>query len=637
MRATPISKGMPTSLRPAAVGPAAYRGAPPLLDAVPGSAGPPTRVLLLVSTAWRATLASALLDRGLQPVLPGDAGTAPADVVVREFGSRRTAPPDPSEPTGPQPMVAWLDLHPGDDATALRHRALDAGAVSLVLAGGPPDELVRVVAHLGRLRTDPDTSTAGTLPALQGPLTRVLQRASARAHLGALLLLGLQRFDEVALSLGQDLRKPLLQAIEHRLQVALVAIEARHAGRLRTQLARSEDGLAVIVVPLLRSADAQALACELLQRLDDPVDVGDHRLVVGGHAGVAVFPHDGHQTETLVRHATLALHEARRQGRGACVAYGPGLGRGAMRRLQLEGALRRALAQSAFELHYQPQADLQTGALTGAEALLRWRDRDLGVVDPAEFIALAEDTGLITRLGAWVLDHTCRQIRQWRDQGLDVPRIAVNVSRLEVVQPGFVASVLKALVDHGLPGGTLTLELTEPALMHDPERLGERLQALRAAGVRIAIDDFGSGYSSLARLSQLPLDELKIDRVFLAGLQGNGAKVAAAVIGLGHTLGLRVVAEGVEREDQIDFLRRHGCDEFQGHLLSHPLDAATLGQVLSQARIQHRLVMDTTGSPQPAPAAPPPPRLRQRPSAAPPAPPRMPPFPSLPTLPMAPA
>ncbi|WP_310462573.1 GGDEF domain-containing phosphodiesterase [Sphaerotilus sp.] len=611
---------MVSSSLPPARGPAAYRAAPPLLDAARRDDGDatPLRVLLQVDHPWRATLASALLDHGLQPVLPSDDGQAPADVVVREFSSR-LAPGSARRPASAasQPMIAWLNLRPGDDASALRHRALDAGAVSLVQASHHPDELVRVTAHLGRLRPDHAAAGGPMLPTLHAALARVLQQASTRTDLGALVLLDLQRFDEVVLTLGPSLRDPLLRAIEHRLQMALIAIRARHAGRLRAQLTRHEEGLAVIASPLLRSADAQALACELLQRLDDPVDVGDHRIVVGGHAGVAVFPHDGHQPEVLVRHATLALHEARRQGRNGCVVYSPVLGRGAMRRLQLEGALRRALAQSAFTLQFQPQADLHTGALTGAEVLLRWHDRDLGRVEPTEFIALAEDTGLITRIGAWVLQHTCQQIRQWRDQGLDVPRIAVNVSRLEVVQPGFVAGVLQALVDHGLPGGTLTLELTEPALMHDPERLGERLQALRAAGVRIAVDDFGSGYSSLARLSQLPLDELKIDRVFLATLEGNGAKVAAAVIGMGHSLGLRVLAEGVEREDQLDFLRRHGCDEFQGHLLSHPLDAATMGQVLSHARIQHRLVMDTF-SPAPAPAPPT----------------RMPPFPSLPTLPM---
>lgn len=618
---------MVSSKLPTTSGSTAHRPAPPILEAPRGHAGTagdavPLRVLLQVGSTWRVTLTGALLDHGLQPVLPAEEGDAPADVVVREFSSR-PGPRSPRSipPTTPRPLIAWLDLRPGDDTTALRHRALDAGAVSLVQASHQPDELVRVAAHLGRLRPELAGDTGATLPALHPPLARVLKQASAQGQLGAVLLFGLQRFDEVVLTLGSRLRDPLQQAIEHRLQVALVAVEARHAGRLRAQLARHADGLAVIAAPLLRSADAQALACELLQRLDDPIDLGDHRLVVGGHAGVAVFPHDGHQPEVLIRHATLALHAARRQGRSGCVVYGPALGRGAMRRLQIEGALRRALAQSAFTLQFQPQADLHTGALTGAEALLRWHDRDLGRVEPSEFIAVAEDTGLITRIGAWVRQHTCQQIRLWREQGLDVPRIAVNVSRLELVQPGFVAGVLQTLVEHGLPGGTLTLELTEPALMHDTERLGERLQALRAAGVRIAVDDFGSGYSSLAGLSRLPLDELKIDRVFLATLEGNGAKVTAAVIGLGHSLGLRVLAEGVEREDQLDFLRRHGCDEFQGHLLSHPLDAATMGQVLRQARIQHRMVMDLalpTTFQEPA-----------RPAA-------MPPFPSLPTLPITP-
>lgn len=516
-------------------------------------------------------------------------------------------------------MVAWLDSRPGDDATLLRHRALDAGAVSLVQASEAPDELTRVVRHLSRLSHSLATPVADdTPPPLHAWLDKALAQANHGAHLGALVLLTLERFDEVVLTLGTNMKLPLQQAIERRLQVALVAIEARHGGRLQARLTRSEAGLAVVITPLVQSAAAKAVANELLQRLDDPIDLGDHRLVMGGHAGVALFPHDGHQAEVLIRNATLALHEAQRQGRGGCAVYGPTLSQGAMRRLQLEGGLRRALAQSGFELHFQPQADLHTGALTGAEALLRWSDRHLGPIEPTEFIALAEDTGLITRLGTWVLRNTCLQIRRWRDQGLDVPRIAVNVSRLEIIQPDFVPRVLKTLADHGLAGSALTLELTEPALMHDVERLGQRLRTLRAAGVRIAVDDFGCGYSSLARLSRLPLDELKIDRSFLATLEGNGAKVAAAVIGLGHTLGLRVVAEGVETTAQLEFLRRHGCDEFQGHLLAHPLEAPTMGQVLSHARIQHRLVMDSLPSPVT------PPILAFE----------MPPFPSLPTLPM---
>jgi EAL domain-containing protein (putative c-di-GMP-specific phosphodiesterase class I)/GGDEF domain-containing protein len=584
---------------------------------VSGGAAAPTRVLLQVGPAWRARLAGALLDQGLQPVLPGEHGPAPADVLVQEF-SRVCATTSGQQAPGP-PMVAWLHSRPGDDTAALRHRALDAGAVSLVQASDTPDELTRVVRHLSRRPHHQKTPVAeDTIPALHASLTQALAQANARTHLGALVLLALERFDEIVLTLGTDLKAPLQQAIERRLQVALVAIEARHGGHLRAWLARGDEGLAVIITPLAQSGNAKAVANELLQRLDDPIDLGDHRLVVGGHAGVALFPHDGYQAEGLVRNATLALREARHQGLGGCFAYGPVLSRAATRRLQLEGGLRRALAQSGFELHFQPQADLHTGALTGAEALLRWSDRHLGPIEPAEFIALAEDTGLITRLGTWVLRNTCLQIRRWRDQGLDVPRIAVNVSRLEVIQPDFVQGVLKTLAGHGLPGSALTLELTEPALMHDVERLGQRLRTLRAAGVRIAVDDFGCGYSSLARLSRLPLDELKIDRSFLTTLEGAGAKVAAAVIGLGHTLGLRVVAEGVETTAQLEFLRHHGCDEFQGHLLAHPLEAATMGQVLSHARIQHRLVMDSLPSPVT-------PSVQVF---------EMPPFPSLPTLPM---
>jgi EAL domain-containing protein (putative c-di-GMP-specific phosphodiesterase class I)/GGDEF domain-containing protein len=596
---------------------------PPVLDALTSGPAAPTRVLLQVGQAWRARLASALLDQGLQPVLPGEHGPAPADVLVQEFSRNCTAAPVPR--TARQPMVAWLDSRTGDDLTSLRHRALDAGAVSLVQASDASEELTRVVRHLGRLHHAPATPTAPSAPAAKGRtsplhawLVEALAQANTRAHLGAVVLLTLERFDEVVLTLGADLGAALQQAIERRLQVALVAIEARHGGRLRARLAHGAEGLAVVITPLAQSGLALTVANELLQRLDDPIDLGDHRLMVGGHAGVALFPHDGHQAEVLLRNATLALHAARRQGRGSCIAYGPALSQGAMRRLQMEGGMRRALAQGGFELHFQPQADLHTGALTGAEALLRWNDRNLGPIEPTEFIPLAEDTGLITRIGNWVLKNTCQQIRRWHDQGLDVPRIAVNVSRLEIIQPEFVPNVLKTLEDHGLPGQALTLELTEPALMHDVERLGQRLKTLRASGVRIAIDDFGCGYSSLARLSRLPLDELKIDRSFLATLDGNGAKVAAAVIAMGHTLGLRVLAEGVEHTAQLEFLRRHGCDEFQGHLLAHPLEAATMGQVISHARIQHRLVMDSL----PSPVTPPAMAFE------------IPPFPSLPTLPM---
>lgn len=572
---------------------------PPVLGDVDPHDRPPLRVLLRVGAAWRVPLARALLERRLQPVvLTEDETHAPgatlADLVVQEFNAATARQPASAADRGPIPMVAWIHARQDADQAAMRRQALDAGAISLISGTVDPDDVARLCSHLSQaFLRNPAAAGADVQSSPDVPLAQALREASEHSRIGALVLLGLQRLDEVALALGNNLRLPLMRALEQRLQAALQSPRLNNPRSPGPQLARSDDGFAVILPHLASAIDAEAAARELVRVLGEPLALGEHRIVIGGSAGIAVFPHDGDQCAPLIHRATQALHEARRLGQGQCVYYARELNQRSLRRLQIESALRRALSRSDFELRFLPQADLMTGALTGAEALLRWHDPELGTVSPSEFIPVAQETGLINRIGHWVLDETCRWIRQWRDRGLEVPRISVNVAAQQLAQPGFITSVTHLLAEHGLPGGALSLELTEATLMNDIDRVRRQLQALRSAGVRITIDDFGSGYSSLAQLSRLPLDELKIDRVFLAQADGPGAAVASAVVGLGHTLGLRVVAEGVETEAQVDLLRRLGCDEFQGHLLSRPLDAETLSQVFAHARIQHRVVMDS--------------------------------------------
>jgi EAL domain-containing protein (putative c-di-GMP-specific phosphodiesterase class I) len=300
--------------------------------------------------------------------------------------------------------------------------------------------------------------------------------------------------------------------------------------------------------------------------------------------GISVFPDDGADVQTLLKNADIAMYRAKERGKNAYEFWSGEMNVHSMERLALEGELRRALERDEFLLHFQPKVELASGRIVGVESLVRWQRRDGRLVSPAEFIPLAEETGVIDALAEWVLRRACGELRRWRAQGAAALRMAVNLSARQFARKDLCATVAEVLVETGLEGGALEIEITESMVMRDPERAARVLGELKALGVQVAIDDFGTGYSSLSYLKRFPIDYVKIDRAFIEGLPGDADDVVItkAVIAMAHSLGLRVTAEGVETREQLEFLRDQGCDEAQGYFLAMPEPAdAIAGRILA--------------------------------------------------------
>jgi predicted signal transduction protein with EAL and GGDEF domain len=363
-------------------------------------------------------------------------------------------------------------------------------------------------------------------------------------------------------------------------------VAQRLTGRLRQSdtLARlGGDEFALLMHDLRYDDDAARLASELLAALSQPWRSSDGVEVnVGVSIGICIYPDHGQSSQALLQGADAALYRAKGDGRGVYRYFADEMTQSARERLHLETRLRRALQDNQLLLHYQPQVELHSGRIVGAEALVRWLDPEHGLIQPGRFIPVAETTGLIGDIGAWVLAEACRQGKAWLDEGLPPLTLAVNVSPRQFRHADLAAQVMQTLIESGLPAEQLELELTEGALMErEQEALGV-LQRLRAIGVGIAIDDFGTGYSSLAYLKRFPLDVLKIDRSFIADIPNDpdDMEIAAAVIAMGHSLGIRVLAEGVETVDQLAFLRFKNCDRYQGFLCSRPVPPAEFAAML---------------------------------------------------------
>jgi diguanylate cyclase (GGDEF)-like protein len=515
-------------------------------------------------------------------------GSRPADLeALRALasGSPRT------------PLLLLAD--PADQESA--HQAVQRGAAQDYLVkghlhGGLLEQAVRYAVSRRRMlgdlkerrRRDPGLDRQTDLPdraAFFDRLGDALQLARHHARMGALLLVGLDGFRHVRSALGPDVADPILREASARIRAAL-------GPRLRDSdfLSRiSGDEFAAVVGNLDSVADAGRAAEAVLGAFAPPFVEQGLECFVSAAVGVALFPFDGADASGMLHAADLALGRARESGAGFQFHL-PAVDERFLTRLELQSGLRLALARDEFAVHYMPQLDLRDGRILSVEALLRWRHPALGLVSPADFIPLAEESGLILPIGERVLRSACAQSRSWRAAGLPPVRVSVNFSARQFQHPGPVALVARALQASGLEPGGLELEITESALMKDPASALATLRGLKELGVRLSIDDFGTGYSSLSYLRSFPIDALKVDRSFVtdALVRPEDRAIVAAVLALGRSLNLRVIAEGVESAAALEWLRHQGCDEAQGYFVGKPMPpeqaAALLGRAAQAGR-----------------------------------------------------
>lgn len=403
---------------------------------------------------------------------------------------------------------------------------------------------------------------------LNDRIERAIQSAKRRDAQLALLFLDLDNFKQINDSLGHATGDRLLQSVALRLVNCVRSSD--------TVSRQGGDEFVILFAEDKHKMNAAMIAEKILAALTLPHEVALRELHVTGSIGISVYPADGQDAETLIKAADTAMYIAKQKGRNSYQFFSSDMNVLAVERQLIDADLRHALERQQFTLHYQPKVNLDTGAITGAEALLRWSHAEWGMVYPARFISIAEDSGLIVPIGRWVLREACVQAKQWSDIGRMVPlSIAVNISALEFRQKNFLEILRSILDDTGLSPHRLELEITESVLMQDVETSRRILHSLKDIGVQLAVDDFGTGYSSLSYLNQFPIDVLKIDQSFVSeiGAMTNNGVIASAVISMGNSLNLKVVAEGVENYAQLAFLKAQHCEEGQGFLFSGPLIA----------------------------------------------------------------
>jgi diguanylate cyclase (GGDEF)-like protein/PAS domain S-box-containing protein len=449
---------------------------------------------------------------------------------------------------------------------------------------GLPGQVLTVALDVTELRA---TEAAAAAPLQDDPLTGLpsggyfrtrfeheLARARRQHEMLAVLHLDLDRFKGVNEAFGKEFGSELLREVALRLKARLGANEL---------LARVEsDEFLVLQTGIKRPDDAAELTRRLSEAFSTPFVIRTREVHLSASTGITVAPADGRSVEALLKNAELAKYRAKKSGRDAYRFFAAEMNVAARRAVTLERELRQALAGDQFVVHYQPQLDLATQRVVGAEALVRWNHPYRGMVRPGEFIGLAEDIGLIAPLTAWVLRSACRQQRLWQDRGLLGLQMSVNLSPVQFRERGIELLVERVLAESSLAAASLDLELTENAVIENSQTAIQSLRHLNQLGVSLSIDDFGTGYSSLSYIKRLPVQRLKIDQSFVQNLEQslNDEVIVRAIINLGHSLGLRVIAEGVESEGQLERLRAFGCDEVQGHLISPPVSAEALEEKL---------------------------------------------------------
>lgn len=439
------------------------------------------------------------------------------------------------------------------------------------------DAAVRASAQMSHM-ADHDFLTG--LPGrmlLADSLAQAIAIAQIRCKKVAMLYLGLDRLKHVNDSLGHAIGDQLLQSVAKRLQACI-----RPGDTVSRQ---TGDEFVVLLAEVENLRDATRSAEKLIKAMDKAHLVDGHRLHVTLSIGISLYPDDGQDAEAVLRNSDIAMHNAKRSGRNKYQVFTPEMNICAIAVHAIEQALHHALDRQEFVLYYQPKVNLETGSIIGAEALLRWQRSVHQLESPTQFVSIAENCGLIVPIGKWVLREACRQAQNWLQAGLDLGHMAVNVSALELHDKDFLTSVRSTLTDTGLDPRRLELELTESVLMQDTQMVAAILQALRDLGVRIAVDDFGTGYSSLTYLQSFPVDTLKIDQSFVQGIDNEaGEAIVCAVISMGTSLKLQVVAEGIETRQQLAFLKSHRCAEGQGYYFGRPVSADTFAALLVAGR-----------------------------------------------------
>jgi len=415
-------------------------------------------------------------------------------------------------------------------------------------------------------------------------LTHAMAVAHRHGKKLAVLYLDVDRFKHINDSLGHAIGDRLLQSVAQRLLACVRSSD--------TVSRQGGDEFVILLAELTHAQDAAVSADKILQALSTPHHIDEHNLHLTVSIGIVTYPDDGTEAETLMQKADFAMYDAKDNGRNNYQFFKSDMNVRAIERQSLENDLRHAVERQEFVLNYQPKMNLQTGALIGVEALIRWRHPQRGLVPPAQFIPIAEECGFIVPIGRWVLREACRQARAWQDAGLPPLRIAINISAVELRAKDFVAGVRAILLETGLEPRYLELELTETFLMQDSKSTAAVLRALKAMGLQLALDDFGTGYSSLSYLRRFPIDTLKIDRSFVRDLttDADDASIVSAVISMGKSLHMRVVAEGVETPEHLAFLQEQRCPEGQGYYFSPPVSAVEFAQLLGRIGAETALV-----------------------------------------------
>ena len=408
-------------------------------------------------------------------------------------------------------------------------------------------------------------------------LEAVIARSQQFDERTVLMFIDLDNFKTVNDTLGHDIGDELLRLVSRRLA------ETLRYGDVISRI--GGDEFAIILENVSQTSVATLVADKCLAELAQPIEISGHEIHIGASIGISVFPDDAESMHELLKYADTAMYYAKNNGKNGYRLFTNSMQEDARKRFTIDNNLRRALERGEFVLHYQPQFDLRSGAITGAEALIRWVHPELGLISPADFIPVAEDTGMIVRIGEWVLQEACDELRTWHDEGF-LTRMSVNLSGRQLQEENLVAAVLDSVEGSGIDARWLELELTESMLMDASASVLEKLHALKRAGVQLAIDDFGTGYSSMSYLKTFPVSSLKLDRSFIRDLPASSqdAAITKAIIAMAQSLNMETVAEGIETREQGDFLRAHGCDKAQGFYFSKPLPSPQMRELLRRTK-----------------------------------------------------